>query len=73
MHDDGAAAVFRSLPERIAAQAVARPDHVALIQDERRVSFGGLDAAMDRVAATLQARGVRTQEVVAVCASSSIA
>lgn len=73
MHDEGAQPVFLSLPERIAAQAADRPDHAALVQDGRRVTFDELDAAMDRVAATLQARGVLPREVVAVCASSSIA
>ena len=65
--------VFRPLPERIAIHAAARPDHAALIQGGRRVTFGQLNAAMDRVAAALQARGLCAQDVVAICSSSSIA
>ena len=64
--------VFTPMAERIRAQARERPDHPALIHGERRMSYGELDAAMDRVAATLQALGVGAQEVVAICALSSI-
>ncbi len=73
MSEEGAALIFKSIPERIGAQAAERPTHPALIQDERVVSYGDLDAAMDRIAATLQARGVRPRDVVAVCAANSIA
>ncbi len=64
--------VFTSLPERIGAQARARPDHLALIQDGRTLTYAGLDGLMDRVAATLEAKGVKPQEAIAICASSSI-
>ncbi len=73
MSEEAAALVFKSLPERIAAQAAARPTRPALIQDEQVASFGDLDAAMDRIAATLQACGLRPRDVVAVCAANSIA
>ena len=73
MSEEAATLVFRSLPERVAIQATERPAHPALIQDERVVSFGELDAAMDRVAAALQAQGLGPGDVVAVCAASSIA
>jgi acyl-CoA synthetase (AMP-forming)/AMP-acid ligase II len=56
----------------IRAHALARPDHTALIQDERRVSFATLDAMMDRVAATLQRDGIRPTEAVAICAGTSL-
>ncbi len=49
-----------------------RPHHPALIQDERRISHGELDALMDRVAAALQRDGIAAQEAVAVCAGTSI-
>ncbi len=73
MPDDDMPLLFSSLPDRIRAQAAEQPDHRALIQDEQVVSYAELDAAMDRVAATLQARGLQPKDVVAVCAASSIA
>ncbi len=73
MSEEGVALIFKSLPERIGAQAAERPTHPALVKDERVVSYGDLDAAMDRVAATLQARGLRPRDVIAVCAANSIA
>jgi long-chain acyl-CoA synthetase len=65
--------MFTTLPDRIAVQARARPSHPALIQNENVVTFGELDATMDRVSATLQHNGVAPQDVIAICASSSIA
>ncbi|TRZ93308.1 MAG: 4-coumarate--CoA ligase [Rhodocyclaceae bacterium] len=56
----------------IRAHALARPNHAALIQDERSVSFAMLDAMMDRVAATLQRAGIRPTEAVAICAGTSL-
>ena len=56
----------------IREQARTRPDHPALIQDQRRVSFATLDAMMDRVAATLQRDGIAPTEAVAICAGASL-
>jgi acyl-CoA synthetase (AMP-forming)/AMP-acid ligase II len=63
---------FGTYAELIRAQAQSRPDHPALIQDERTVSFTTLDAMMDRVAATLQRDGIRPTEAVAICAGTSL-
>jgi long-chain acyl-CoA synthetase len=63
---------FGTLAELIHANAVERPDHIALIQDERRLSYGQLDALADRVAASLQRDGVAPRDAVAVCANTSI-
>ncbi|WP_372784712.1 class I adenylate-forming enzyme family protein [Phenylobacterium sp.] len=73
LDDADAPPVFISLTDRLRARAAERPQHVALIQDESVVSYGELDATTDRIAATLQAQGLRAQEVVAICASPSIA
>ncbi|MFO0203606.1 MAG: AMP-binding protein, partial [Alphaproteobacteria bacterium] len=54
------------------AFAAANPEKIALIQDERQLSYGALDAAMDRVAAALQREGVAPGESVAICAATSI-
>ncbi|MDZ4253170.1 MAG: class I adenylate-forming enzyme family protein [Sulfuritalea sp.] len=63
---------FGTYADLIRAQALARPDHPALIQDDRRVSFATLDAMMDRVAATLQRDGIAPTEAVAICAATSL-
>jgi long-chain acyl-CoA synthetase len=65
--------VFNSLPERIRAFAAMRPNHPALIQDERVLTYGELDQAMDRIAASLQRAGCKPQDVIAICALNSIA
>ena len=69
---DDAQPVFISLPERIGAWARQRPEHTALAHGPRKVSYAGLDRAMDRVAATLQARGLKAQDSVAISAARSI-
>ena len=63
---------FGSYGELIRFHAAQRPEHPALIEGERRVSFATLDAMMDRVAATLQRAGIRPTEAIAVCAGSSL-
>ncbi|MGO9931760.1 MAG: class I adenylate-forming enzyme family protein, partial [Steroidobacteraceae bacterium] len=65
--------VFNSLPDRIRALAARRPDHPALIQDERTVTYGELGQAMDRIAAALQRAACKPQDVIAICALNSIA
>ncbi len=64
--------IFTAVPDEIRAQAQARPERAALIHHDRVMTYGELDATMDRVAATLQSRQVAVQDVVAICASSSI-
>jgi long-chain acyl-CoA synthetase len=63
---------FVPLPDMIRANAAARPDSTALIQDERRLSYGDLDKVMDRVATALQREGIAPRESVAICAGTSI-
>ena len=63
---------FGILPDFVRMQAAVRPGHIALIQGERRIEWQMFDALVDRAAATLQARGGRAQEVVAICAANSI-
>ena len=63
---------FHSLPELIRLHAVQRPRHAALRQDERSLDYRALDELMDRVAARLQRAGVRPQQVIAICAATSI-
>ncbi len=62
---------FDTLPAFVKMQAASRPDHAALIQGERRIEWRAFDALVDRATATLQARGVKAREVVAICAANS--
>src|SRR5512147_616987 len=64
--------IFVPLPDMIRANAAARPDKLALIQDDRTLTYGALDASMDRVAATLQREGLAPGACVAICASTSL-
>jgi long-chain acyl-CoA synthetase len=52
--------------------ALERPGHPAIVLGERTATYAELDAAMDRVAATLQAKGAAPREPVAICAPTSI-
>lgn len=63
---------FGALPAFIQMQAALRPDHAALIHGERRIEWRAFDALVDRVAATLQSKGVAAQETIAICAANSI-
>ena len=63
---------FTPLPDMIRALAEAAPERIALIQDDRQLSYGDLDWVMDRVASALQREGVRPRESVAICAGTSI-
>lgn len=63
---------FATLPELLHAHAIERPDHRAIIDGERVVSYAQLDMLADRVAASLQRDGLVAGDVVAICAPSSI-
>src|SRR6476659_7764703 len=63
---------FGTLPSLIHAHATERPDHPALVQDGRSVSYAELDALMDRVAASLQRDGLQPRDAIAICAGTSI-
>lgn len=64
---------FGSLPALIALQATHRPRHPALILDGRQdLDYAALCAGMDRVAASLQRRGLGPGDVMAICAGTSV-
>ena len=63
---------FGTLSDLIRGHAARQPGHPALIQDERVLSYGELDALMDRVATALQRDGIAAQESIAICAGTSI-
>ncbi|AEG91489.1 class I adenylate-forming enzyme family protein [Ramlibacter tataouinensis] len=63
---------FRAIADLVREHALARPRHTALIQGERRLPWGELDALADRVAASLQRDGVQPRQSVAVCAANGV-
>jgi long-chain acyl-CoA synthetase len=63
---------FGSIPDLIRAHAALRPEHTALVHEDRRMSYASLDALMDRVAAGLARDGLAPGDVIAICAASSI-
>ena len=64
---------FGTLPDLIRGHAAANPGGTAFIVGEERLSWGDLDARLDRIAGALQARGVARGDRVAVCAGTSVA
>jgi long-chain acyl-CoA synthetase len=63
---------FATMPDMIRAHAAARPDHPAVIDGERMVTFAQFDVLVDRAAAALQRDGVKRLDTVAICGPSSI-
>jgi long-chain acyl-CoA synthetase len=63
---------FITLPALVHGYAQSRPDHTAVIDGERRVSYRELDVLIDAVAAALQANGVKPREAISICGYSSI-
>lgn len=58
------------LPARIAARALARPDHPALIGEHETVSYGELEQRSSALAASLIARGIQPGMRVALLAGN---
>lgn len=63
---------FRAFPDLLRENAQARPDQLAVRQGATRLSWGGLDAQVDRIAAKLQALGFRPQEAIAISGANSV-
>ncbi|NLD69704.1 MAG: acyl--CoA ligase [Limnobacter sp.] len=63
---------FAVMTDAIRLHARATPRKPALILDDRRLDYGALDEAMDRVAAALQRDGCGRGDTIAVCAGTSI-
>jgi amino acid adenylation domain-containing protein len=62
----------RTLGEDLAAAAALDPHKEAVVGDERRLSYGELDAAATRIAAGLRAAGVRRGDRVALSFPNSL-
>ncbi|MDR3451656.1 MAG: class I adenylate-forming enzyme family protein [Rhodoferax sp.] len=63
---------FGLIPDLIREHAAQAPARRALVEGGRTLTYGALDALMDRTAAALQRDGVQVGDAIAICASSSI-
>ncbi len=63
---------FRAIADLVREHAQARPQHTAVIQGQRQLAWGALDALADRIAASLQRDGVQPRQSIAICAANSI-
>ena len=63
---------FQAIADLVREHAAARPGQRALVQGQRSVNWGQLDAMVDRVAASLQRDGVLPQQRIAICAANSL-
>ncbi len=67
-----AAEMFDVITNRIYTHASNQPDHAALVLEDEVLTYGGLNALMDRIAASLQRDGLRVGDPVAISADTSI-
>lgn len=63
---------FRPFPDLLSENARARPGQLAVRQGSARLSWGELDAQVDRIAAKLQSLGLRPQEAIAISGANSV-
>jgi acyl-CoA synthetase (AMP-forming)/AMP-acid ligase II len=63
---------FSTMPDMIRAHAKDRPNHRAIIDGDRVLTFAEFDTLIDRTAAAMQRDGVGNKGAVAICGPSSI-
>jgi len=63
---------FGLIADLVHSHAVARPTQPALIEGDSILDYAELDATMDRIAAGLQRDGLCSEDVIAICALSSV-
>jgi acyl-CoA synthetase (AMP-forming)/AMP-acid ligase II len=63
---------FITLDALVRNTAAAQPAKTAIIDDASSLSYAEFDALVDRVAASLQAEGLQPQDVISICAYSTI-
>lgn len=63
---------FRPFPELLRENAQARPEQLAVRQGATRLSWGELDAQVDRIAAKLQSLGLQAREAIAISGANSV-
>ncbi len=62
---------YRTVADMVRDHAQTRPAHPALVQGDKVISYGELDALMDRIAASLQRDGLQPGDCIALCGASS--
>ncbi|KQU82289.1 4-coumarate--CoA ligase [Variovorax sp. Root318D1] len=63
---------FGTIAQLVHEHAMQAPGRIALVDNERSLTYGALDALMDRIAASLQREGLKPGDAIAVCATSSV-
>jgi long-chain acyl-CoA synthetase len=63
---------FITLDALVRNTAASKPAKIAVIDGERTITYAAFDALIDRVAASLQASGLKPQDAISICALSSI-
>lgn len=63
---------FRPVPEVLREHAQARPQQPAVLHGDACLTWGELDRALDRVAATLQHHGLGPGDSIAICGANAI-
>ena len=67
-----AAPEHRALPDLVREHARRAPEAIALVHDERRLTYGEFDRLCERIGAALQRDGLAPRDVIAACARTSI-
>ena len=63
---------YQQIADRVREHARRRPTQAALVDATSSLDYAGLDALMDRVAASLQRDGVGEGDAIAICATNSV-
>lgn len=63
---------FITLDALVRNTAGSKPTKIAVIDGERQIDYAAFNALIDRVAASLQASGLKPQDAISICALSSI-
>lgn len=63
---------FGLITDLLRVHAHETPHHAAIIQDERQIDYRSLDQLVDRIASTMQHRGIGKGDVIAICSAASI-
>ena len=71
-NDTGRAVLPASVPELFAAQALRRPEAVAVVFEDEELSYGALDARANQLAHHLRGLGVGPEVVVGLCVERSL-
>ncbi|MBU1352006.1 MAG: acyl--CoA ligase [Gammaproteobacteria bacterium] len=62
---------YRTIADQVREHARVRPDQPALVQGDEVITYGELDALMDRIASGLQRDGLQPGDCIALCGANS--